>query len=633
MITRRNLVIAGIAAPFVLTSEAEALSGQRVAILSGKKVVSAPPVPTFRSTILSTPNLLGFWPLGDATGSTAFADASAAGNNLTIHGGVTLAQAGINANDPTKSASFDGSTGYALAASSSVLSFDYTQPFSIEAEINVTSKGSASQEQFIWSKELNSGNFTGISFGVVNNAGTLVMEVVIVNAIAHQIRAYGTQSISTGVNHRVKISYQGNGTVNGINLWLDGVIDPGGFANVIDDLAAQSIVNTASVCIGARNGGGGFFGGTIQYVALYGTSDPNGTFSTHSLYSEFQPYDLMEPALYNLGIQGRVPISDPVKPNVIHDTDMSEDLDDVFDLYILCKQHLAGKINLIGVIACSSNIYSAPCCQSILNFFGIPATVYAYQGSSLATTSLYTQSVTGRFLPGQTRANYGDATQGYRSMLSRYNNVIIVSTGFCNVLAALLASAANAGGDGLPSGVNLVTNSVYALVFASGFSPTCSYGAASDFNFNQDPVSANAIVSGSPSWPTPIVQGGDEMAEGTTGESGSTGVIDIIPNTGLDPTINPMIYAYNLYKAGSGALDPGFARIFYSVGAVCWATEGLSTGRMTWGGIGGTETINSSTGANSWTNTAPSGAPPWSFLRKKASDAALTTWGNGFLQN
>jgi hypothetical protein len=54
---------------------------------------------------------------------------------------------------------------------------------------------------------------------------------------------------------------------------------------------------------------------------------------------------------------------------------------------------------------------------------------------------------------------------------------------------------------------------------------------------------------------------------------------------------------------------------------------------MTWGAQNGTITVNSSTGANTWSST-PTAAAPHSYLaRNSASDATFQTYGNGILQN
>ena len=65
--------------------------------------------PSYSDTVLGTPGLLGYWRLGEQSGTTAV-DATGS-NNGTYVGGSTLGQPGALASDSDTSASFDGSTG------------------------------------------------------------------------------------------------------------------------------------------------------------------------------------------------------------------------------------------------------------------------------------------------------------------------------------------------------------------------------------------------------------------------------------------------------------------------------------------------------------------------------------------
>jgi len=63
----------------------------------------------YAATVLATPGLVGYWRLGEASGSTAF-DSKGSSNGSYV-GGVTLGQPGALVGDPNTAAAFDG-TGY-----------------------------------------------------------------------------------------------------------------------------------------------------------------------------------------------------------------------------------------------------------------------------------------------------------------------------------------------------------------------------------------------------------------------------------------------------------------------------------------------------------------------------------------
>jgi len=678
---------------------------------------------SYSSNVLATPNLLGFWMLGDAGGSTTFADSSSSGNAPILHGGITLGAAGLAVSDATKAATFDGSSGYASFATSSVFDIEFTQPWTIEAIINVAAT-SPNQEGALIAKQVDGSNYRGFCAGIFGTSlsNEFILECVLLTDATHGIYVKGSQVMNTGTTYHVLISYDGSGTAAGVALWVDGVVDTSP-SIVFNNLGGATIRNTATANISARGAGTAlYFPGTIQYLAFYGASSPDGLTSTQAGYEGNWPYNIKAAADYCIGLQGATPVSDPSVPNVIIDTDMAGDIDDMSDVHMMCALAMQGKLNLIGVVTSSSNADSASVVQSILNFWRLTTVpVYAYQGSGNtangAANSDYTTQVALRFMagdatnegciassisgggtlnqvgdvltvPGGTvasgvlgrttkltissvssgaitgfsisdagsygtppsgtitlpnlhggtaatvtltytarRGNYTNALSGLRQLVSRHDNVYILGIGFATNFAALLASVASAGGDGLASGVSMIAGNVKALLWAAGFASSCTYGTTAEFNMNVDPVSANALVSGSPVWPTPIIQCGVETV--VVNNNFTTGLADIKPPSGLNPTTNPMAYAYAEYQANGGTLDSNGARPFYSGLAILFLSEGMGGGHLYWGTIGGTETISASTGTNS--NTNAGGTPPWSTLRKKISDAALVTYGETLL--
>jgi hypothetical protein len=295
---------------------------------------------------------------------------------------------------------------------------------------------------------------------------------------------------------------------------------------------------------------------------------------------------------------------------LIIDTDMADDCDDCSDVAAMMGIAAAGTWIPLGLIISSLNEYSPICADAITRHCGYNISSNIGVNMTGAPTgdqsSVYTQQVASRFLPGNTYGQYGDGVATYRRLLAGAPNgsVVIVSIGFAAVLAALLQSSA----DGYSSlnGVQLVTAKVSLLTMASGYMPN-SNSQGPEGNMSNDPVNFAYVAS---NWPTPLVFGGIEMATYSCG-----------PNPAADPTIDPVKYAYNLTSV---TLRPA-----YSQGAVFYAAYGLGS-NYSWGGQNGTLTVNTSTGADSWAST-PTGNV--SYLTKSASDATLLAAYNNLIRS
>src|SRR5436305_386267 len=81
------------------------------------------------TSVAQTPGLVGYWRLGEATG-TAACDA-AGGDNGTYSGGFTLGRPGAIASDANTAAAFNGSTGYVSVPAATGL--DVGDTFTAEA--------------------------------------------------------------------------------------------------------------------------------------------------------------------------------------------------------------------------------------------------------------------------------------------------------------------------------------------------------------------------------------------------------------------------------------------------------------------------------------------------------------------
>jgi hypothetical protein len=229
------------------------------------------------------------------------------------------------------------------------------------------------------------------------------------------------------------------------------------------------------------------------------------------------------------------PAAQPV--NVIMDADLAHSADDAGDMAVLWALAARKEINVLALIASSTNDFSASCARAIANYYGhanvaIGANKGTIPSSYAATDSPYTEQCTSQFgTRDDSRANYPDAATTYRRALAGAtdNSVEIVVGGFYRPLYDLLHS----GPDAISplSGVQLVAQKVKRAVFSAGRFPDS--GSSPEGNLANDPDSASYVVA---KWPGEIAWlGYDEGWNVITG-----------PAPTADPATNPIALVYNL---------------------------------------------------------------------------------------
>src|SRR2546427_1546448 len=190
-------------------------------------------------------------------------------------------------------------------------------------------------------------------------------------------------------------------------------------------------------------------------------------------------------------------LQEPSPPvNLIIDSDMAVDADDVGDHAVMWALANRGEVKVLALICSSANDYSAPTMRAIANYYGhsdVP--VGAHKGSTpnvnYSSTSQYTQQITNQFgTPGDTRFNYPDAVTVYRQALANApdNSVYIVASGYYQPLQALLQSQP----DSLSplTGMQLVTQKVRRLVSEAGWFPS-----GNEHNFRVDADAASFVFA------------------------------------------------------------------------------------------------------------------------------------------
>jgi len=324
----------------------------------------------------------------------------------------------------------------------------------------------------------------------------------------------------------------------------------------------------------------------------------------------------------SLGMQAQSVV--PGHPaNVILDSDMTGDADDVGDHAVLWGLADCGEANVLALITSSVNDYSAPTANVLARYFGHPdVAIGAYHGSIpseySAITSSYTKQISEEFgSPGATRTAYPDVVEIYRQSLAGApdKSVDIIAGGYFEPLRALLQS----GPDRVSNlaGKDLVAQKVRRLIVAAGSFPDS--GTQPEHNFAMDPDGASFVFA---NWPTEIVSLGTEL-----GWDVVTG-----PASAADPAKDPVKRAYDLY-CHHGQYCPDATPAWTQI-AILYAVRGGVGSTFSMPGKNGSTTVldskHSSPGRNLWTQTPNRNH---SYLEKSISASNLASTLNRLLQH
>jgi inosine-uridine nucleoside N-ribohydrolase len=306
---------------------------------------------------------------------------------------------------------------------------------------------------------------------------------------------------------------------------------------------------------------------------------------------------------------------------VIYDDDCTSDADCALaSLPALFKLADRGEIQILGVMADSANMQASAALCAFASYYGYATisggtcasgiSISAYQGSlSCSTgcnTSAWLSSLVGQFDSGDTRANYPSCITAYRTILAANSGVTIIETGMMTCLNGLLTSSA----DGISSytGAQLIQMNVSKIVILGGINPS-----GTEFNMQSDPSDASnffSTVTSQNSYP-PIWMIGNGNGTGTNAGPPQYGIT----------TVNPAYYVANQDSANQ--------RPVWDALAILYAARGLSYGGTTYfsDAGNGTQTVNASTGANSWSTGTASGQH---YLANVASTTVLSDVFDGY---
>ena len=271
-------------------------------------------------------------------------------------------------------------------------------------------------------------------------------------------------------------------------------------------------------------------------------------------------------------------------PNLIFDTDMGGDCDDVGALFMLHGALARGDIKLLGTMGCTSSPAIAPALDAINTWFGRPEIVVGtLKDPGFHADPGYPAEIVRRY-PRRfaTSAEYPDAVALYRQILAKQDDdsVTVVAVGMLRNVANLLKSAPDAASP--LDGRALVAKKVKRLdIMGGNYPPSASRNDQdAEYNFKEDAASTALVCS---TWPTPILFNG----EGGSTNSGRRVTYEM-------PEHNPLTLAYRHYP------NVGFAGDRLSWDPVsCLVTV---RGAAPWYQVvsGGVNAADAKTGVNRW---------------------------------
>lgn len=203
-------------------------------------------------------------------------------------------------------------------------------------------------------------------------------------------------------------------------------------------------------------------------------------------------------------------VAAPEPVNLILDTDLGPDYDDVGAMTLMHALADSGQVNILAVVSSNKDERVVPCIEVINTFFNrpdIPVGAPKSEGGVSLTSGhkkKWTEILPNGY-PHQTAktSDAPDAVQVYRKLLSAQpdNSVVICTIGFFTNLKDLLLSP----GDAVSplSGKELVAKKVKRVVSMAGLFPE-----GKEFNVYCDTPASRVVAE---QWPTEIVYSGFEI--------------------------------------------------------------------------------------------------------------------------
>lgn len=313
------------------------------------------------------------------------------------------------------------------------------------------------------------------------------------------------------------------------------------------------------------------------------------------------------------------------RPQVILDSDIDSDVDDVVDLVFMLNLEAAGEVDIVSAVVTSAQIHAAPTMKAICNYYNRSALVIGANTSSQgASASLYNDEVAVEHpvIGFEEAADFPAAVTVIRQTLADADDKSIeyLSTGSLDTIKLLLEST----GDGISplSGIELVRRKIRYYWCVAGAWPQGA--ATTDFGgTGPRAVVSDAVLQNWPAVDTPII-------------------FINLPDAGLVLTganvmvalevANPARFAWVSYHGNENA---GNTRGAWSQVAILGLVRGVAphstTGTDWWRMLGrrGLASVNTTTGVTQW-DFDTEGGHGW--MRRRQPVATFVSTINALIQ-
>jgi len=257
-----------------------------------------------------------------------------------------------------------------------------------------------------------------------------------------------------------------------------------------------------------------------------------------------------------------IPIAN--RPKLLVSNDWGGDLDGAFALAMLGHWQTLGLCELVGCLAETNLRDSDKLIDAILSFYGISSVPIGKAAGSTATPLLFGLDNLINACP-QLNGVYGEAVAVARQALAdaEDGSVTILTMGKLTNLANVFASEADYGGDGLGTGLSLITAKVARILIGGGVIGE-EYTEQYETNLDYDPEAAQAVLAACPA-AIPVIFVGEDCGS----PYGGDGEI-ILPDPSQWSTTNPLRYmsqgAYDFLAHGEYTWESyDSVRVFYAV--------------------------------------------------------------------
>lgn len=579
---------------------------------------------TYKSLIENDANLLSFWRLDEASGTTL--TDSKSDNDAEITGGVTLGtEIDFLADDDSRGVTIDGASGVGVIGNIAEFDFTRTSKFTLTAILkpNANRASGTSIDYWIYTKTNTSAPYNGLAIGIRWDVAAINGTRMVVLFGANWTSQYiyyieNDIDLLNTTTYLLTITYDGSATGYGFKSYANALLSgnrdlgAGGVSDEIDE--GQDTTANVDAELFRRGSLGKWFNGDIKDIAIFNTEQSYSW--VLKLYDFAKKLDAHNP-VYT--------VNQSPRPQILYDCDIDSDIDDVVDLLMLLNLEHLQELDIKGIVVSSANNEAAACLYAILNYYGRTEIPIGVNTSALGTsTSLYNTGVVTKFgvVGKTTAADFDNYLITQRTLLAAAedNSIEYLTTAALSSVKGLLESPAD---EISPlTGLELITAKVRTLFCVAGRWPTGA--GVSDFSADIARATESAYVLAN--WPTTVPIIFVNINDGDTLKSGENVMVAL-------NNLNPAKEAWNLYF---GRLDPSDTREAWAQIGILPLARGFLWNQVKGPayamilGYKGTAQVNTTTLVSSWKNNPDSNH---NIMGKVMSDAEYITEINGLIKD